>query len=409
MTARTAENISQQLELLANLTDVEIASSTVDSIRKTLASLGINTIERNGSTVVVKSARKKELLTALQTLVNKQRALNIAVIPSNSDLVPSLQEIDAQSIYERLASLTEVPHSKAEPELITLAHEVSLAISKAYPDTPEKARFNTRCNIKSQLVHDVLELMESSEIPGLKSLCDLWREKLKAFTQADSKLKRRANEERVEVKALAAETGENTPVKFQPMLDWATAILEKASEGKLRKMAWKDVAIALGLVTGRRMYGEILYELGTFTATSAIHVTAHELSKGKAEDNEVEELQEMTCLCDSSLVVAGKQWLIKQGKVQPATRPITGFTKVDDRARANAKYASDLNKYWREVAKSFGLPDSTTIHSLRKLYVTKAVELVDGYRSKGQEAKRLLGHQSWQTAQDNYNSDFRLV
>ena len=118
MTIRTVEYIGTHLENLATLTDEEIAKASVAELRKQLSYLGVNTIERNGTSAVsVGSARKKELLTALQTLVNKQRALNSAIIPNDTEVVPSVQEIDAASVYERLVALVNEPLSTIEYEI----------------------------------------------------------------------------------------------------------------------------------------------------------------------------------------------------------------------------------------------------------------------------------------------------
>jgi len=406
---RTVEYIGEQLENLATLTDIELNKASVNELRKQLSLLGVNTIERNGKAVEVYRARKQELLLALQTLVNKQRALNTAIIPSETEVVPSVQEIDAVSVYNRLEALVNEPFTTIEREITAIAHDAVMAIARAYPDTEEQPRFNTRCNVRGKLRRDVLELVLDRDVAGVRTVFELWSNDLIRFTSADSNLKRKTNDAKTEAKAAATEAGDTVGVKIEPLLIWATSVLKKASDGKLMKGAWKDVAISLGLVTGRRMYSEVLYELTTFEATGSHQISVHELAKS-TDDDEVTELHELTTLCDAALVVAGKQWLVDNRKVQPVTEPTTQFTKVADRTKSNQKYGSDLSKHWRGIAEAFGIPEgATTVHTLRKLYVMKAIEGVEGYRSRGKEAARLLGHRSWQTAQDNYNSGFSFV
>lgn len=413
MSVRTAENISAQLETLAMITDEELMNLSVPKLREQLSLLGVNTIDRAGEDVKVSSARKKELLAALKALVDKQRMLNVATVPNEFE--PEFNGLNPREIYNRLVEMLSLNAGQCAREIKVLAHEVSVAISVAYPDTADQLRFNVRCNARTKVFRQVLELVLTEVQEGLRLVYDSWRQELLLLSQNDTIVKTKTYEDKKEAKASTNEAGEAIVIDLQPMLDWATRVLEQARDQKLRKTAWKDVAIALGLVTGRRMFGEILYELGTFEATGDYEVTAYELSKGKAKDDEVQHIEHLTVLCHSSLVVAGKQWLIDFGKVQPATRPATAFTKVNDREKANDKYSSDMSKYWREFAKSFGIPEQSpngqkiTVHCLRKLYVMKAVEAVAGFRSRGKEAARLLGHKSWVTANDSYSNDFVLA
>lgn len=396
----TAKTIQENLSVLSQYTDEELSLLSVSDLRRTLRNLGVKAVERGLELVPIRSARKEELVTAIQTALTNQRALNVAIIPTETDLTPTIELYTPAQVCEKLSQLTELPASQVQAEVSRLAFQVVEAISKACPDTSEQLRFNVRCNVRSKLLRDTLELAVASDIPGIRLVFDSFRQLVMDFTKNDTELKREAGQKRVD------NFDENaTEVNIEPLLAWAVDVLNKVPSYSITDTAkWKPIALALALVTGRRIYSEVLFADSQFTYEDDSHVTF--TGQAKASEDEVDDIQQMTTLVPANLVIQATEWLARANKRQTTE----GFSSpVKAREKSNSRFGKDLNAYFKQLKESFGLPESAKIHSLRKFYVLKCIESLEGDRQQGKEAARLLGHRDWRTASDNYTCEFRLT
>ena len=401
----TTASIENRLSMLAAHSDEEIRSVSVHDMRALLRDVGVHHVTRDGVPVPIRSSRREELQVELVGLALKQRALASAVIPQPDEVptappasvvveLPNIPVLAAE--FKRLAqcSMTECNHTTSH-----MAHNFIKQVALAYPDTSEQLRFNVRCARRTDYFRDMRDAIGSDE--SAERVFSMFREKALEFGKEDSIRKRASNEAKTDTLI------ENClPVRTRALREWCEAQLTSLGSGTpITK--WKEITVALALVTGRRM-NEVL-ALTEYEVVGEYSINCYNLSKGKDGDAPV--VEGITTLAPAELVVRAIEWLNPK--------------RVNDRELVNKRYGKELSGLMKELVDGFNVVDedkrfevkggreiaTINFHALRKLYVlncmTSLAHLSEVDMNK--EAARLLGHENWRTTTYKYKEVFTLV
>lgn len=407
---KTIETIIRNQEQLASLTTEEINSMRVLDLRRCVRTLGITGVNRGQVTVAISFATASELKDVLEKALLKQRELFAQPAVTSDDLAP-VETVTAEAVLKILSEACYMPSVVAEELVSDLATKAYMTIYRAAPDTKDsegnqKLRHHTRCNLRSELVKDTLWLVNESNQNGIRPWFNYFKDRIAKVSEQDTIAKNKAKEARVDSYAKGKK-----PVKLHSLLSWSVGVLEACEAGKLRATDWKAVAVALGLVTGRRMYSEVLY-----TLTQLDNGTWYNLAKSK--DDEVSEIPNAVFLCEPELVENALAFLDSHGK--RANRYIKGTThheQTEARAQSNKCYGKDLTAYFRTIVSQCTVTDDSeakiTIHDLRKFYILLYLDQLGDFDdnddlAKWKEAARVFGHKNWSTSADNYTGEWIL-
>ncbi len=406
---KTQTTIADALQMLATLTDEEIQAKGVGELRSMLRDTGVNHLMREGVPVPIRSGRKDELVQEIQKLAHKQQALNNAVIPiSGVGQVVESPVVELMTTSEMVEVLRKVPLMRridGDKLIAKVAHEFISKLALAYPDTSSQLRFNVRCSRRSERLKDLREVFANE--PEMLEVFESFRTKCLEFGESDSIAKRKANDANTEAKI-----EQETEMRISRLLKWAQGTL--AGIGNVGKTQWKEVVLALALVTGRRM-NEILCIKTTFEKSGEYSIDCKGLSK--SHDGEAATIENITTLCPSDYVIAAIDWLRRDDHKR----------YTDEPSQVNKRYGKELSQLMKAYVEAFDIinEDARTkqepgengrivavfnFHSLRKAYVSSVLAKGDLQgRTAGKEAARLLGHAKWQTAVDNYSDSFVLA
>lgn len=384
---KTAMTINQALTSL-NL--VDLPNLTVRDMRELLSSLGITGVSRPSTNAVVpvKLGRRCELLAALEGVKNREKP------PST----PSLKNIPVSytSCLDRLRAIaeTEGDDSTMTREVAILSGEVNAYITSIYTGS-----HFTRNDKRSDFRANVKRLAERDSIL-VRSLANMFCADLSRLGVDDVTLKREGDKTRAKVKA---EEGVWSPsAKFIAKLIARAESTLTAFNQSPSPLMWKDVAIALGIATGRRMYSEILCTSSQFSLVpggSEVRFTG--LAKGH-EENPNAEYIDLPTLVDSRLVVDAFINLEKMGKRFDHTSVDRAgvYSEFEQlkiaRDKAQKRYSKDLAKYWKELMQSEVENEGeklldTTPKSMRSWYIDEVTKDLTGM-AKNMAKGRLLGH-----------------
>lgn len=387
---KTITNIQTAVLTLSTLSVTDLEASTVKDLRSLMASTGATNMA-DGSPICY--ARKSQLVSELNAFATKQRLYN----ESRIDLTGEVNTVQLMTYQEIVSHLKVVPSlvRRDGDEVITkLASDFRQKVCLAYPDTSDVKRFNVRLARQAELLKKVKDALKDS--PDVLGVFDSFRQKVWEFSNFDVQLKMTVNESNKN-----AREEQSFPIRCSQLLEWCQATVVKSRN-------WREVVVALALLTGRRM-NELLCTKTTFEVNGEHSINCYGLSKSHGD---VIDLENITVLCPAVDIVNAINWLRQAGKY------------CEKPEEVNKKYAKELSQLTRELVSSFNVIDEEyrtkkeqtgrevavfSFHSLRKAYIELVLLSFEGsYRSRGKEAGRLLGHQQWQTAADNYKDVFVL-
>lgn len=419
----TAHDLQARLQSLASETEDTLKQRTAAELRTILSSLGIKAITRNGINLPLSSGRKAEFLEAiLQVLVPTHIA--VQVIPDlTEDGLKTLQEgllkqdFDYEScqadVVERYyielrkyvtGRWNEQTQTFLPPDgtLAILAASFQTLVSREYPTIEQ---YHTRLNVKAARFNGIEKVIREQDANQwyLTALLDTF-ENFKTLVnkgfQDDSILKKQHKQESLNERHKAKST-----VNITRALDWAHSILSRDDYGKTTY--WKDVCLALMLVTGRRPYSELLSTLSfEYVDESQVLFTGQAKCKGQKESVPYA----IPTLVDAKLVIRGYEFL-KQYK------QILEGTDEERRNRAAKRYSKDFGYYfqqWAELTLDWVERNEDgkklSPHCLRAFYALTAYKRFGHGIGRNLYLARVLGHGEFdqQTAQ-SYSDDFDVI
>jgi integrase len=196
-------------------------------------------------------------------------------------------------------------------------------------------------------------------------------------------------------------------IKVKQLVEWARKVLNDLNPDT-KKTAWKDVYIALAVLTGRRK-GE-LTSTGSFKATGERTVNFSGQLKTKGREDSTESY-DIPVLCRAYDIENAVRWLEENGKREP------------NQDIAHKKYTSDLNKRVKEILPSNvkvvneageEIPEELnelTFHTCRKIYAEICADaLRPGNMTIRKYISTILGHSDKDnTTATSYDADFDVV
>lgn len=357
-------------------------------------------------------ARKQVLISALQKI--KTKLESEAMKP---EAFRVLEESGLDSLvgfwWNAIETYTFAKYSgeTVDPSVpASLAQAIANEGLKRYPHT-----VHPRSKFRTQLLKGLdskAERFQGSNTYGqLQETLKLVRTHLSTLTASDGLLKAQIRTDSL-----------NERAESQAQVDVTRAIAysiktlqETTAENVLSN--WKDVTLALALMTGRRAYAEIL-GTGTVRAgeTEGCVIFGGQAKLKGAALERAEDEYEIPVLCDPDLVVKGWELLnIKREALRKNWGPeiIENPQKLRDKVQSNCTRL--LGEYCREwVAKNIrtiGEAKPITPHRLRELYALKACQ---DFRPDGtfnlKFVANILGHgEKDMTTAISYQLDYELV
>lgn len=189
-------------------------------------------------------------------------------------------------------------------------------------------------------------------------------------------------------------------IKAFPLIDWAVDLLVNLNE-TTNANKWIDVAVAIAVLTGRRM-GEVMYS-GAFEQTdSSNHLIFSGQMKGKS--GEPIEAFEIPILGNNpTAILNGWQWLRRN-------KPITNYEK--ERGSFSKQISREMKVYnnklvYTRIALRDGVEQSLHFHSLRKIYA----QIIGSRAGKQDRLLRIaeaLGDKNDAKTASTYDSDYQV-
>jgi hypothetical protein len=437
----TPELLNQRLADLAKLTEADLNELTVKAIRKKISDCGVTAIDRNGKQVAVNSARRSELIDAILKMTAKDKLVQKTVPELTPDDLMAVHTITEQWdelnhtdlhefsgwVYKQLRDGVQNRWNEDTQEWLppdgteaALAGAIKSYVERQYPGVEQ---FHTRLNARGAILKVVENLIKQTDANTWifnelhKSYVDRLRRHTFQETKADSMMKKDKDLRTDKVRAT-----NRSIININQVLSKAYDILKNLDDNT-PATRWKDVSLALGLVSGRRPFSEVLStgeveiteeareKYGEYGLTFYGQAKVKGRSKEHREDNPG---YEIPCLVPANLVVNGFQWLQSKGK--RVSVDLAGGDEQKARTMANKRFSKEVSqhmKHWAElveVVESSEKPKQITAHTLRELYALAACRAFGG--STNYEVKfaaSILGHfeEDSVTAQ-KYQQDFLL-
>lgn len=403
----TAEELNKRIERLATLDPS--ALNTVAKLRAELYGAGITAVQRGKTSVPVSAAKKSELLAALGTFVQKQKAVNEILPELNTLTVADVDEIRAslntqvsdglgdfaQWFYEQLVKLNaarwDIEHSVWKlpgGDFADLAFHVVRYLNKRHPDEEDTNRATTRLRSRTHIKNGVRQMIEANHA-NQQEYAELLKDFERVFRFAQDAMKTDSKHKSEADDSQRVKRGHSTPaISIDPLLDKAFSVLDKLTDNTPAS-AWKDVTIALMLGTGRRAFSEILSKAEfAYVSPHLVSFTGQAKTKGETDSFYTENPSYIIpTLIPAQLVVKGVEWLKEQGK------------RADDEATAHNRYSSDLSKHIKSMAWCGSLlprmveDKKANAHRFRELYALAATHVFsDGTCHSSNFVSYLLGH-----------------
>ncbi len=409
----TLTDRQQILDTLCILTDDEIRNQTVRSLRETLKLLGVNKINGVYRSHSPKGILVAELLSAIHSRREELTAIANSEIPNpNADNVESADVpiVNLPTPQKLCDRLVEIIRSSTIDNLTSnlklFGHEVGLLIGQRYPDTIDCKRHQVRTVRQSELINKTHKLIAISH-PEYLTYSSAWKQYAAEIRESDKALRDETYRELAETRA-TQDDNQRIPVSnYESLLDWSKRVLTSVSH--LDSTKWKHVAVALAVVSGRRM-AEIMSSYCEWKLVDDYSVRYCGLVTKSTES--ISTLTAPTLL-PASLLIEGKQWLVNHGK------------QSNTLAEVNKRYNKDLSAFvkanrQKALVDDLGLLESSpesreafSFHSLRKLY---GLQLERQYTTNGcnletaiRKVQNALGHSYSSVTREVYRSEFRLV
>lgn len=438
----SVREFNEKLERLATL---PYEGMTVAAIRTELYALGITAIERDEKLVQVSKARKAELVDACEQLTRKQRALDFIAPDINitdekqlDTLLAERVEVDGVNVAElsdryynhiKNYTLTRWDCLKSEwlapnEKIHQIVTSFLTTILRRYPDEKDKSinRQVTRLDVRGKVKKNMLRMVEAESQTWMKEQLEANIKTLFSYiaqneeVKAESEYKAVRDKKQVEVRS----TNRIKVRSMDNLVKRAYQVLNNVN-ASTPKTEWKNIALALCVVTGRRAFSEILSS-GTFEVESEYFAwfTGQAKTKGKSEDYfKNNPSYRIPTLVPAQLVVNGVKWLDEHDK-RAVTKEGNSATAEEI---AHARYGKELGahlkssewcaKYARELLQKTPVKKESNYanpHRLRQLYaITTAKVLQPENIGKSDFIGLVMGHSRGvpdPTTTMRYDADF---
>jgi hypothetical protein len=398
----TPECQQERLAYASNLSQAELELMTVPVLRALIRDLGINSVNRDGEYIPLSKARKAELIEGIQKAVAPTK---IAKVYTSTEMTAEEIENSAASFNKAfegseipdIASITTKTFNDLEKAVRALwdnetqtwlptrgvetiaANLTNYLVSRRNVKTGEPLSVFTVLNYKSAVLKAMEQRLSEMEVDPVNrpfyfpTLQAIYQNDFRNFvnSQVSSLTKEKADKESV---AIDKRQNDMKVVDLTEALNWANETLESINS-VTPKLAWREVSIALALVTGRRM-GEI-HATAEFEKTGeySLRFSGQLKTKGVAKQAyELEPSYEIPTLVKADLVLKGMEFLTRVGRVFK-TGDIEADIKLVNK-RLNSAISELVNKDSSIIKPLLGLSPEVklTYHSLRQLYNLAAVK-----------------------------------
>lgn len=382
----------------------------VTELRKLASKEGIKRVNRDGGEVPISSARKGELVSALEALQSE-----LPKLPRPKDQMGSLVRKTSGDL------VTMAKEELGDPDFlyVTGAGKVAALTGKVTRaiDNWEGVDGHIVASTKLDKVRDLRNLIPT-EIKGMNLPRDLESKAVEYAETFGRSLAAVFKDEYTAKKTsytldIKAKTGDVALVKVAGLLEWAIAVVNNP-----QGYPWKELSVALALVTGRRL--SELHSTAVFTLIpgSSDRVTFSGQLKTKGREVGAYDIPVLT---EASKVVAAHEVLRnasrlyggKEIKVAWFPDPKAAHNSLSRPLSQVVKKHTGKLEVVQPSSQPKGIKDSEdfTFHGMRELYVHIAVKV---YRQPGTDvgalASRILGHAETDiTTWQSYQSRVELV
>jgi hypothetical protein len=370
----TPTTLSANLSYVAGMTPEDLQKQTVHELRALLKGCGVTQVtaiqERTSKGIVIIPGQEIRRADATRDECLKA----IAEITIDKKLLAVATEFNETVIVEELPRRGWLKAALMGYDLLGLeiARKLNTYILEDYP---EAHQFGTRSVVRSKYCGKVKATLKAEgtwEELRIKDRYNSFYGEMIELGKEDNQIKNRIiGERKLERKERNRTTTDYTTYNIKPLIAWAEARLNTLP---ISSREWREVALALALVTGRRVTSEILISSSVVDPLDSGSINFTGTAKEREGTNKG--TINIPTLVESSLVQAGMQWLKDKGKTE------------EDRDKAHSRFSSDLTKKWREIAERFELPvfdqlpekeqkELHKTHGCRKLY-TNTVLMREG-------------------------------
>lgn len=278
--------LDQQIRLRTSLLEVDLDELPTSSLTYYCDAFGINQVDtNNGKQWVTSNTNKSDVVSALTTHLYGG---------SNIDLVAQADEIKnydvhcgnlnadavlkAMQEYDRLYS-----QYYGQPELLNnKLNDVAVILDSYVVQRYRHSTAAIRDNARNRLLKKLKRLMNR------KRHFAIIKESLRKLGRFDQIVKSKVN-------------------RRNQSLDHLNCFIQQARQSLIELNNWRDVAISLGLVTGRQMFSEILMNYTTFSLIPGQDMFVMFNGQGNA--------YQIPTLVEANLILAGHDYLAKRGKL----------------------------------------------------------------------------------------------
>src|SRR5579883_3214689 len=408
---------------------------TID-LRAIAYKVGISKINRDGKTIIVNTARKEELAKAIYDACSDARIAKTVKAQETDDegegINPTLYEEDvnklAEKYYKGLHSYTinclreNVAFS---PEFFTLVapfrEELLATVDDRSPSG--KASNNTISNWKSQVLKQIENLVKqhSSEFPDDRLLAEF-----KGFYRSVQAAFQVERKEKTAQSNVAIKTRQNNTIgiKVLPLFDWAKNQVVNLPESSAR---WREVAIAIMVLTGRRQSEVMSSAKFEPTDTDSHLIFSGQLKRHADEGVDAYEIPVIGHTAYA--LVEAMKWLEANNKrIIPDDNTLENIQKAAKKAHDNfSKYLSqmaekvctnyivlDEGDSWEYTDDKGKAKDRRKSHLFRQIYgqVVYPLFYADSRRKLAQVLIEVMGHSDTPSSRSfafsNYDSDIEV-
>lgn len=463
MAALTAEQLQENMTKLSEYSEEQLNELTVATLRKKMREIGVSMLLRDGEEISIVKGRKSELVTAILLATKKTKILeNIApeLTPLDMEAIESLgSAFDAanDTDYSKLAistfkvlrdyvqTLWDSANGRwtmPDGSLGIIASKFIENVRRAYPDVVREdkdgnevltSRHHSRLGMRGSCLKMITKMIETDcksegyyqKLQEIFGSTDDDKTNPSALTfrklcfyalSEDSKTKKVESVKRQEKRG-----NNRTRIDIKETLEIARETLSSLNDDSPSTL-WKEVVLAITLLTGRRPFSEVLCtaRFERLPKTDDKYDTYLEFygqAKTKGQSDEYYAANPsyvIPVLTNPADIIKAMDWLRSRGKC------IRIEDYIDDqiaRKASHTRYSKDLSRYCRIWSDSVQVLDDGTDmkklspHSLRELYALEACRTFGGSRTYDLNyAATILGHsQDDRTTAMVYQQDYELA
>lgn len=404
------KNLNEVKQYYSQYSIDELTNSfKVTELRKICSKIEIKKINREGEEISINKGRKNELVKLIYETCKSIKVDNSSSINEYENYETQLDNI-ANEIYNNENGLKKIfteTFSKQlvfNPDLLMIANQLKSTLEIVLSMKKVDYSPSTLLNYKSQ----VMKRLETMAMNDFNNLNNQIIEQFNLFNQAVQGAFKPVSVKKREVTNTNINTRQNDAIeiKVNNLIKWAKNILENLPDNTAK---WREVAIALMIVTGRRQ-SEIMA-----TAKFTIIDDDHVLFEGQLKRHSDEDVEsfKIPTLVKSQLIIDGLKWLQLNNKREDDPK------KAHNRfSRYLSKTAKDIcnseikiiNGEWEYKSKNGKVKDRRTCHIFRQIYGQIAYKIFcPNTRKISQFLTDIMGHsnspssRNW--AASNYDSD----